>query len=96
MGVLGLLSSLLFAALSQATDEPKRTDASPTELEALWSNLYADEPAAANAALKLYKSADAAVPFLKQKLQPLRLDADQCRQLLQELGSEDEKVWKAA
>jgi hypothetical protein len=95
-GVLGLFCSLLVAALSQASDEPKQTGASRTGLEDLWSDLYADEPTAANAVLKLYKSADAAVPFLKQKLQPLKLDADQCRQLLKELGSEDEKLWKAA
>src|SRR5262249_59573455 len=48
------------------------------------------------AVLKLYKNAGAAVPFLKAKLQPLKLDAEQCRQLLQELGSADDKVWKAA
>jgi hypothetical protein len=87
---------MLGAAPAQKGDEPKQIEASQAELEALWSDLYAEEPTASSAVLKLYKNADAAVPFLKEKLQPLKLDADKCRQLLKELGSEDEKVWKAA
>jgi hypothetical protein len=81
---------------SQADDAPKQAKASRKELETLWSDLCAGDPAAANAVIKFYKNADAAVPFLKEKLQPLKLDADQCRRLLKELGSQDEKVWKAA
>src|SRR5262249_27797696 len=94
--VLGLLTSIPAAAPAPAEDERKQVVTVKKELEALWSDLYADDPAASNAVLKLYKNADAAVPFLKEKLQPLRLDADQCRALLKELGSNDEKVWKAA
>jgi hypothetical protein len=81
---------------SWADGAPEQAKASQMELEALWSDLYADDPAAATAVIKFYKNGNAAVPFLKEKLQPLRLDADECRQLLKELGSEDEKVWKAA
>jgi hypothetical protein len=81
---------------SQADDAPKQAKTSQKELETLWSDLYAGDPAAANAVIKFYKNADAAVPFLKEKLQPLKLDADQCRRLLKELGSQDEKVWKPA
>jgi len=94
--VFGLLPPMLAAAPPQSGDELKVIEASQTEPETLWSDLYADDPTAANAVLKFYKNADVAVPFLKGKLQPLKLDAHQCRQLLKELGSEDEKVWKAA
>ena len=84
---LGLLTPMVAAAPA-----PKPAEISQKELEALWSDLYADDPAASNAVLKFYKNAGAAVPFLKEKLQPLKLDADQCRRLLKELGSKDEKV----
>ncbi len=95
-GVLALFASMLVPSLSQADDAPKKARESRQELEALWSDLYTDDPAAAIAVIKLYKYGDAAVPFLKEKLQPLKLDADQCRKLLRELGSPDEKVWKPA
>jgi hypothetical protein len=95
-GVLGLFTSILAPSPSLADDAAKQAKLSRQELEALWSDLYADDPAAANAVIKLYKNADASVPFLKEKLQPLELDADECRRLLKELGSNDEKVWKAA
>ena len=94
--VLGLLTSISAAAPAPAEGERKQVVPAEAELKALWSDLYADDPAASNAVLKLYKNADAAVPFLKEKLLPLRLDADECRSLLKELGSKDEKVWKAA
>ena len=90
-GVLGLFSSMLMLSLADDADKLGRQ-----ELEALWSDLYGDDPAAANAVIKLFKNAETSVPFLKEKLPPLQLDADQCRQLLKDLGSNDEKVWKAA
>jgi hypothetical protein len=93
---MSLVASVFVPLLSEADDEPQQGKASQQELKALWSDLYGGDPAAANAVIKFYKNADAAVPFLKEKLQPLRLDASQCRRLLKELGSPDEKVWKSA
>ena len=95
-GVLSLFTAMFVPSLSDADDSPKMAKASQQELAALWSDLYVDDPAAANAVIKLYKIPSAAVPFLKEKLQPLKLDPDQCRRLLLELGSENEKVWKTA
>lgn len=95
-GVLGLLTSLLAPSPSAADDAAKQAKASRQELEALWSDLYGEDPAAATAVIKLYKNADASVPFLKEKLQPLTLDAEECRKLLKDLGSSDEAVWREA
>ena len=95
-GVLVLFTSMFAASPSPADEAAEQAAASRQELEALWSDLYGDDPAAATAIIKLYKQADATVPFLKEKLQPLVLDADECRRLLKELGSNDEQVWKAA
>lgn len=94
-GVLGLLSVML-APSSLADDAAKQAKVRQQELEALWSDLYGDDPAATTAAIRLYKNADASVPFLKEKLQPLELEADECRRLLKDLGSNDVKVWRSA
>lgn len=90
--VLGLLTSISVPAPAAARHFAPAQD----NLDALWADLYGEEPAASIAVLKLYKNPDAAVPFLKEKLPPLRLDADECRRLLKDLGSKDEKVWKPA
>ena len=95
-GVLVLFTSMLAPTPSPADDAAEQATPSRQELEALWSELYGDDPAASTAIIKLYKHADASVLFLKEKLQPLILDADECRRLLKELGSNDEQVWKAA
>lgn len=87
--LIGLMASLAIAA-------PIPAKAKKKELEELWADLYKDEPDASRAVLKLFKQPDYTVPFLKEKLQPLKLDADRYRQLLRDLGSEDEKTWKAA
>jgi hypothetical protein len=86
-----LLATQLFAA-----PVPVDKAAKQKELDALWAELYKDEPAASSALLKLFKQPEHSVPFLKAKLPPLKLDADRCTQLLKELGSDDEKTWKAA
>ena len=86
-----LLATPLFAAPVPADKEAKKK-----ELETLWAELYKDEPAASTALLKLFKQPEHAVPFLKTKLQPLKLDVERCKELLKELGGEDEKAVKAA
>jgi hypothetical protein len=90
--LLGLGSSLAVAAPARPLDKA----AKKKELEALWADLYKDEPAATAAAIKLFKQSEHAVAFLGEKLRPLKLDAVRCRQLLKDLGSNDEKTWKAA
>lgn len=87
--LIGFVASLAVAAPAPATAKKK-------ELEELWADLYNEEPDASRAVLKLFRQPDHTVPFLKEKLRPLKLDADRCRQLLVDLGSVDEKTWKAA
>lgn len=87
--LIGFVASLAVAAPAPATAKKK-------ELEELWADLYKDEPDASRAVLKLFQQPDHTVPFLREKLRPLKLDADRCRQLLLDLGSGDEKTWKAA
>jgi hypothetical protein len=95
-----LLLSALFGfsclELSAAPARPVDKVAKKKELESLWTKLYEDEPASTTAAIKLFKQPEHAVPFLQEKLRPLKLEAVQCRKLLAELGSNDEKTWKAA
>lgn len=65
--------------------------------EAAWNDLLdPDEVVAGRAVLQLYRSAGAAVPFLKVKCVPMKLSEERCRELLNQLGSEDEKTWRAA
>jgi hypothetical protein len=93
---LACVSIGLFALSAFAAPVPADKAAKQKELDGLWAELYKDEPAAAHALLKLFKQPDHAVPFLKAKLLPLKLDGDRCRQLLKDLGSDDEKTWKEA
>jgi len=89
--LLGSMVSLSMAAPTPADKKLKAKD-----LEALWADLYKDEPSASRAVLKLFKQPHYAVAFLKAKLRPLKLDAARCKRLLKDLGSKDEKTWKAA
>lgn len=93
---LGVLIPWGMAAHARADDRADPTEITPAELDALWSDLYGDDPAAANAVIQLYRHAGDAVPFLKRKLPPLELTEDDCRLLLEELGDDDETVWKPA
>src|SRR5262249_12548298 len=54
------------------------------------------DPAASAAVIKLFKTPETTVPFLKTKLTPLKLEPDRCKELLRDLGSEEERVWKSA
>ena len=88
--LIGLMTSLPVAASASVDKAEKK------ELEALWADLYKDEPDASTAVLEMFKQPDKAVPFLKAKLRPLKLDAARCKQLLKYLGNKEENVWRAA
>lgn len=96
MRLLPITLVVSLAAPLLAAPVPADKEAKKRELDALWADLYQDEPTASTALLKLFKQPEHAVPYLKAKLQPLNLEPDRCRQLLKELGGDDEKVWKAA
>lgn len=91
-----LILAVALVAPAAAAPLPVNKEARQKELDGLWADLVKDEPTASLAVLRLYRQPDAAVPFLKTKLRPLKLDAERCTQLLKDLGSDDEKVWKAA
>lgn len=82
--------------VAHAAPVPDQKAAKKKELDFLWADLKKDDPAASRAVIGLYKQPEHAVPYLKAKLLPLKLDADRCTKLLADLGSEDEKTWKAA
>ena len=81
---------------TQSAPVPVDKVAKAKELESLWAELSKEEPAASTALLKLYKQPEFAVPFLKAKLRPLKLEEKRCKELLKDLGSDDEKTWKVA
>ncbi len=93
-----LVVTALVLAIPGALAAPVPVDkaAKEKELETLWAELYKDEPAASTALLKLFKQPEHAVPFLKGKLRPLKLEEKRCKDLLKDLGDDDEKIWKAA
>src|SRR5262245_8801531 len=74
----------------------ENTEAQRQRLEKLWTELEKPEPAASAALLKLGVNPLATVPFLKQKLAPLKIEAAKVRLLVADLRSEKEEVWKAA
>lgn len=95
--VLALMVSLAVATVASTAPVPRVDPKAKTiELEGLWADLYKDEPVASKALLKMFKQPEYAVPFLKEKLQPLKLEQKRCEELLKNLGSEDEKTWKLA
>ncbi len=65
-------------------------------LDAHWADLEKDEPAASKALLALAGRPKDAVPYLREHLKPLKLSKDRLKQLLTDLGSEKDAVWKAA
>ena len=94
--IISTIVTLAMASAMQAAPVPVDKAAKAKELETLWAELYKDEPAASTALLKLFKQPEYAVPFLKVRLRPLKLDEKRCKELLKDLGGDDEKVWKAA
>ncbi len=84
------------AEVRAAPAPPPDKAAKEQELERLWADLAKEEPACSSAVLKLFLQPEHAVPFLRDRLQPLKLDEKRCKELLKALGSDNEKTWKAA
>ena len=89
------LTMAFFIAAASSGQEQSPSDLS-AQIEHWWSDLAKDEPEASHALLNLYDHADEVVPFLKENLQPVRLNAEELDALLEQLGNEDETVWKPA
>jgi hypothetical protein len=67
------------------------------ELNALWEDLLsADELIAGRAMLQFAARQDDAVAYLKGKLRPLKLSKERAKELLADLGGQDEEAARAA
>jgi hypothetical protein len=79
-----------------ADSAPARPSTGEQRVETWWEDLEKPEPQASRALLHLVAKPDETIPFLKQHLPPLKLDADELNALLSDLGSDDEARWKPA
>lgn len=66
------------------------------EQEAAWADLAKEEKIASRALLKLSTRPNDTVNFLKNAMKPLIIDEVAVKKRIEELGSEDEKIWKPA
>ncbi len=66
------------------------------KMESWWVDLEKGEAEASRALLDLYDHADQCVPFIKNKLKPLKISSGQVKTLLLKLNSPDEHLWKTA
>ena len=74
----------------------QRSPADDKQMEAWWSDLEKGEAESSRAILDLYDHADQSLPFLKDKLKPLKISSGQVKALLLKLNSADEHLWKTA
>jgi hypothetical protein len=66
------------------------------QMEAWWADLEKEDAEASRALLELYDRKAAAVPFLKDKMKPLRISSARVKALLLKLNSANENLWKTA
>jgi hypothetical protein len=66
------------------------------EMQACWDDLLKPEPDCSRALLTLSASPEQAVTFLKAHLRPLKIEPAEVNQLLKDLESDDEEIWKPA
>jgi hypothetical protein len=64
--------------------------------DALWADLAKEEAPATRALLKLSATPDDAVALITARLKPLKIDEKSVRDLLKELNSEKDEVWRKA
>lgn len=92
-----VLSLVICVPLPAAPIPPLSPEKLRKELDLLWADLQsADELTAGRALLKLAARPDDSVKYLKEKLRPLILTKERAKQLLEELGGDDDKTVRAA
>jgi hypothetical protein len=93
-----LLSLIAVTPLFQNVAIAQSSDASisPETLTGLWSDLLESEPTSTSAILELSKYPESVTEFLATKMSPLRLTEEELRKTIAELGSDDDKTWRAA
>jgi hypothetical protein len=98
-GLILLIALCLFTEIRLHGEPPQamREPASdPKQLEAWWADLEDVDSKASRALLSLADRPGQAVPFLKHKLKPLKLDSVRLKAFLLRLGSDNEALWKQA
>jgi len=83
----------LLAPAERRSGAPAGTD---EDLQRWWDDLEKPDPASARALLGFASHPDKAVAFFKKQLVPLALSELQAAALIEDLGSEDEAVWRPA
>ena len=66
------------------------------EFEGLWSNISSYRPHAVKFWCRVHADPKVGYAFLNRKIAPIALSVIEARQLIDDLGSDDDKVWKAA
>ena len=96
--VVVIIVALVAVLSAVASAAPANQDPAATRklLESYWADLKKSEPEASRALLGLASRPSDTVPFLKEKMKPLTLDAARARALLADLGSDKEEVAKTA
>ena len=69
---------------------------SSENLSKLWADLLESEPTSTRAVLELSEHPELATRFLATKLLPLKIDEQELLETISDLGSDDEKEWRAA
>jgi hypothetical protein len=70
------------------------THSDAEQMQSWWDDLEKADPEASRALLKMSGKPAESVAFLKERLFPLKLEADEANKLIGDLESDDETVWK--
>jgi hypothetical protein len=92
------LALLLLAAPAVAAPVPKvpLTKEQEAEFNDLWDGVNGRQATSIQQYCRLVSQPDAAVEYITKTVKPAKLDKDEAKRLIADLGSEDDAVWRAA
>jgi hypothetical protein len=91
-----LLTFFLLLTWSFLGYAAEATQSDAEQMQSWWDDLEKPDPEASRALLKMADKPAESVAFLKEHLQPLKIEADEVNKLIKDLESADEEVWKPA
>ena len=94
-----LVAVSVWVTKSSAIDKAPVLDRVPVDrvtIESWWEKLEKPELEASRALLRLSDHPREVIPFLRTKLLPVRLSERRFDELLEQLGNDEEEIWKAA
>jgi hypothetical protein len=94
--ILCLAMMLVLCGSSLLTRSVRAEDLTDEQMQSCWDDLLKGDPEASRALLKMSASPTKAVEFLKSRVKPLKVDAEQVNKWIKDLESDDEDVWKPA